>query len=151
MPVNLLYVHGVSKVGGAERDLLTLLAHLDRPRFRPLVALPARGPRRKLKSAFLLGPALSRLWRLIRSRRVALVRVNDFWYIPLAQRAARWAGIPAVAHVRQEIEPRRVHQHRMGTVDRLLTVSGQIRETALRGGPLARAGADLLQPRGQSG
>ena len=153
MSLNVLYVHGVSEVGGAERDLLTLLAHLDRPRFRPLVALPNDGPLfnllraqgvevvvasippwRKLKSVFLRAPALFRLWRLIRSRRVALVHVNDFWYIPLAQRAARWAGIPAVAHVRQEIEPHRVHQYRMGTVDRLLTVSDQIRETALRAG-----------------
>ena len=153
MPVRVLYVHGVSEVGGAERDLLTLLAHLDRARFQPLVALPDRGPLfhllraqgvevvvtpipawRKLKTVLLRGPALFTLRRLIRSRRVALVHVNDFWYIPLAQRAAAWAGVPSVAHVRQEIEPRRVHQYRMGSVVRLLTVSDQIRETALRAG-----------------
>jgi len=153
MPVNVLYVHGVTEMGGAERDLLTLLAHLDRDRFHPLVALPDRGPLfdllraqgvevivtpipawRKLRSVFRRGSALLALWRVIRSRRIALVHVNDFWYIPLAQRAAAWANVPAVAYVRQEIEPRRVHQYRMGRVDRLLTVSDQIRETALRAG-----------------
>ena len=107
MPVNILYVHGISELGGAERDLLTLLAHLDRARFRPLVALPDQGPLfpllsaqgvevvvtpippwRKLKSVPFLGPALFHLWRLIRSRQVALVHLNDYWYIPLARRAA---------------------------------------------------------------
>ena len=153
MPVNVLYVHGVTEVGGAERDLLTLLAHLDRARFCPLVALPDRGPLfdllsaqgvevvltpippwRKLKAILLRGPALFKLWGLIRSRRVALVHVNDFWYIPLAQRAAAWSGVPSVAHVRGVIEPRRVRQYRMVTVNRLLTVSDHIRETALRAG-----------------
>lgn len=153
MPARVLYVHGITEVGGAERDLLTLLARLDRARFQPLVALPDRGPLfhllraqgvevvvtpipawRKVKSVLLRGPALLNLWRIIRSRGVSLVHMNDFWYIPLAQRAAAWAGVPAVAHVRQEIEPRRVHQYRMGAVERLLTVSDQIRETALRGG-----------------
>lgn len=153
MPVRVLYVHGITEVGGAERDLLTLLAHLDPARFEPLVALPDRGPLfqllraqgvevvvtpvpgwRKLRSVWLRGPAVLSLWRLIRSRRIGLVHANDFWYIPLAARAAAWARVPCVAHVRQEIEPRRVQQYRMGSVDRLLTVSDQIRETALRGG-----------------
>jgi glycosyltransferase involved in cell wall biosynthesis/ubiquinone/menaquinone biosynthesis C-methylase UbiE len=153
MPVNVLYVHGVTEMGGAERDLLTLLAHLDRARVRPLVALPDRGPLfqllrdrgeevvvtpipawRKLKTFPLRVPALFTLWRLIRSRRIGLVHVNDYWYIPLAQRAAAWAGVACVAHVRQEIEPHRLRQYRMGSVDRLLTVSDQIRETALRAG-----------------
>lgn len=153
MPVRVLYVHGITEVGGAERDLLSLLAHLDRAKFEPLVALPDRGPLfdllrargvevtvtpvpawRKVRSLFDRGPALFKLWRLIRSRKVALIHANDFWYISLAQRAAAWAGIPAVAHVRQEIEPRRVRQYRMGTVDRLLTVSERIRETALQAG-----------------
>lgn len=44
MPVKILYVHGIFEVGGAELDLLTLLSHLDRARFQPLVALPDRGP-----------------------------------------------------------------------------------------------------------
>jgi glycosyltransferase involved in cell wall biosynthesis len=153
MPGRVLYVHGITEVGGAERDLLTLLAHLDRARFEPLVALPDRGPLfqllqaqgvevvvtpvpgwRKLRSLWLRGPAVLSLWRLIRQRRIGLVHANDFWYIPLAARAAAWARVPCVAHVRQEIEPRRVQQYRMGSADRLLTVSDQIRETALRGG-----------------
>lgn len=153
MPVRVLYVHGITEVGGAERDLLTLLAHLDRARFEPLVALPDRGPLfqllraqgvevvvtpvpgwRKFRSVWLRAPALLSLWRFIRSRRIGLVHANDFWYIPLAARAAAWARVPCVAHVRQEIEPRRVQQYRMGSVDRLLPVSDQIRETALRGG-----------------
>lgn len=153
MPVRVLYVHGITEVGGAERDLVTLLARLDRARFVPLVALPDRGPLfqllraqgvevavtpvpgwRKLRSLWLRGSALLSLWRLIRSRRVGLVHANDFWYIPLSARAAAWARVPCVAHVRQEIEPRRVQQYRMGSVDRLLAVSDQIRETALRGG-----------------
>jgi len=153
MPVKVLYVHGITEVGGAERDLLTLLAHLDRGKFEPVVALPDRGPLfgllrargvevvltpipgwRKLNSVVRRGPALLRLWWLLRSRGIGLVHANDFWYIPLVGRAAAWAGVPCVAHVRQEIEPRRVRQYRMGSVDRLLTVSDQIRETALRGG-----------------
>ena len=155
MPAKVLYVHGITEVGGAERDLLTLLAHLDRGRFEPVVALPDRGPLfgllraqgvevvltpvpgwRKLKSVVLRGPALLRLWWLIRSRGIGLVHANDFWYIPLVGRAAAWARVPCVAHVRQEIEPRRVQQYRMGSVDRILTVSEQIRETGLRGGLL---------------
>ncbi|HEU5393804.1 MAG TPA: glycosyltransferase, partial [Candidatus Methylomirabilis sp.] len=153
MSVRVLYVHGITEVGGAERDLLTLLAHVDRARFEPLVALPDRGPLfqllraqgvevavtpvpgwRKLRSVWLRGPAVLSLWRLIRSRRIGLVHANDFWYIPLAQRAAAWAGVPCVAHVRGVIEPCRVRQYRMVTVNRLLTVSDHIRETALGAG-----------------
>ncbi len=40
----ILYFEPVAEVGGAERVLLSLLAHLDRTRFRPLVATIGRGP-----------------------------------------------------------------------------------------------------------
>lgn len=98
------------------------------------VVLTRIPPWRKLKGVLLRAPALFKLWRLIRSRRVALVHVNDFWYIPFAQRAAAWSAVPTVAHVRGVIEPCRVRQYRMVTVNRLLTVSDHIRETALGAG-----------------
>lgn len=40
----ILYVQGAAERAGAERILLTLLRHLDRDRFRPVVAFCARGP-----------------------------------------------------------------------------------------------------------
>jgi len=41
--INILYISHSSDLAGAEKALLTLLRHLDRENFRPLVILPREG------------------------------------------------------------------------------------------------------------
>ena len=43
MPRRILYIHGVSEIGGAERDLLQLLRLIDRQQWEPYVVCP-EGP-----------------------------------------------------------------------------------------------------------
>ena len=118
-PVTLLFVDHASALGGAEISLLGLLEHLDRQRFRPLLAT-VDGP--LAEAAERLGVPVARLplarlrrspmapWRwlrgslalaaLARRERVALVHANVLRAAAYAAPAALLAGRPLVWHVR---------------------------------------------------
>ena len=43
MAINVVYVHGIGEIGGAEKDLLSYLSLLDREEFCPHVVCPDSG------------------------------------------------------------------------------------------------------------
>lgn len=148
MMSRILYLHGISAIGGSERDLLSLIDGLDRGRFIPLVACPGEGPFvseltkrgvhtasffpppwRKINSLPRHLPALYRLYRLLCDEKIDLLHVNDFWWVPLGYTAARLARIPCVAHIRQRIEPKRVRQYWLRSPAMLFPVSESIKRT----------------------
>ena len=146
-----LFVHGITEIGGAERELLVILDQLPRRGYHPVVACPDGGPiaqelvRRGVETriapmppwrklfAYHKRPAAVRALRdVIAAVRPALIHVNDIWWVPQTLRAAE--GLKIVAHVRQEIEPPKVHRYELEKVDLVLPVSRQIQRSLEAGG-----------------
>ena len=151
----ILYIHGVGAVGGAEHDLLAILARLDRSAWEPHVVCPADGPFRTLLeraglavhplalipwrkwfSPFVRWRSVGRLRGAVDRLRPALVHVNDIWWVPHTLGALRGAIVspPVVAHVRQEIEPDKVRRYELGRIDRVIAISEQVAESLKAGG-----------------
>lgn len=153
MPKRILYIHGISEIGGSERDLLCLLKRLDRAKWDPFVVCPPDSPLlkeverfriavypmnlpswRKLKGAIRVPLAVWSLFNLIRAIKIDLVHVNDYWWGPIAYLASSMARIPCVVHIRQEIEPCRVRQYWFKKPRRLIAMSERIKSVATGSG-----------------
>jgi len=153
MTKRILYVHGISKIGGAEQELLRVLEHLDREQFLPFVVCPGSGPLlnqvrklgvlvypaslppwRKIKTILKIPGAVWLIFRLIRDLRIDLVHVNDYWWGPLTSMAARIAKVPCVVHIRQEVEPIRIPQYWFKKPQRLIAVSNGIKKVVVESG-----------------
>ncbi|MFI5248259.1 MAG: glycosyltransferase, partial [Nitrospirales bacterium] len=139
MGTRVLYVHGVEAIGGAERDLISLLKTLDRQKWEPHVACPGAGPLldqlhainapthalslppwRKVRSFFQRRLAVRRLGGIVDQLDPAMIHVNDIWWVPHTVRAIasrRPNPVPIVAHVRQEIEPAKVRRYELDQVE----------------------------------
>jgi glycosyltransferase involved in cell wall biosynthesis len=156
--LNILFVHGITEIGGAERDLLRMLEPLSSLGYYPIIACPAQGPfvhelvRRNIEHHTVVMPAwhkftgytqrassASQLQKVIRNAHPIALHVNDIWWVPQTLRAAGDLKVPIVAHVRQEIEPRKVRHYELPNVDLLLAVSSHIRDALVNNGiPAAR-------------
>ncbi len=155
MATRILYVHGISAIGGSERDLLVLLKSLDRHKWEPSVACPGTGPLlhqlhalaiptyaltlppwRKLLSFFERHSAVRRLGILIGQLNPAMIHVNDIWWVPHTLRAVRYhlSSLPIVAYVRQEIEPAKVRRYGLDQVDAVIAISQQVEQSLIVGG-----------------
>jgi glycosyltransferase involved in cell wall biosynthesis len=151
-----LYIHGIGRIGGAERDLLAMLRACNREEWEPHVACPpdtplfdrlsdqgsrlhalSMAPWRKWYSPFVRWQGVRSLRELLAGTAPHLVHVNDIWWVPHAIAAVR--GIsgprpPIVAHVRQEIEPEKVGRYGLGSVDAVIAISKQVEESVIAGG-----------------
>jgi glycosyltransferase involved in cell wall biosynthesis len=152
----ILYVHGMESIGGAEQDLLVLLGRLNRARWLPAVACPAQGefrrciealgipalpvtfpPWRKISSCFSRYRAVRELRAALQRFRPELIHVNDLWWVPHTLRAVkrlRDRSIPVIVHVRQNLNPRKARSYELDRVDHALAVSHRIQETLEQGG-----------------
>ena len=169
-----LFIHGIGKIGGAERELLVIVDRLPRWGCRPLVVCPNRGPLveefarrgidtrgvpmppwRKLVAYPRRASAVRRLREVIEAERPVLLHVNDIWWVPQTLHAARGLEIPVVAHVRQEIEPSKARRYELDRLDLVLPVSQKIRQSLETGGVLPErmrvlySGVDLSLVPGQ--
>lgn len=152
MPRRILYIHGISEIGGSERDLLQLLRLIDRQQWEPYVVCP-EGPLsreveklkvsvypmrlpawRKLIDVFSIPRAVWLLFKSMRDMKINLVHVNDYWWAPISYIACRMAGLPCIVHIRQEIEPRRVREYWLRRPQKLVAVSNRIRDVAIESG-----------------
>src|SRR5438552_17293847 len=156
MTTPVLFVHGITEIGGAERELLRVLERLPRFGYRPVVVCGERGPlieeltRRSIDTRFAPMPpwrklfafprrasAVHALREVIAKERPLLVHVNDIWWVPQAIRAVAQLpdpSLPIVAHVRQEIEPHKVRRYELNKVDLVMPVSEQIGQSLVAGG-----------------
>jgi (heptosyl)LPS beta-1,4-glucosyltransferase len=147
----ILFIHGITAIGGAEKDLLKILAYLDRSKFIPIVVCPDEGPLvkelhklgiktiisllppwRKLKFLPFIFPAVIQLYRITVREKIKLIHVNDMWWIPLGYIVARMSGVPVVAFLRQELEFRRIRQYWLNKPDMLIPVSHSIKNTLMQ-------------------
>ena len=153
--LKILFIHGITEIGGAERELLRMLGELPSLGYQPLVACPAQGPlvqeleRRKIEHHAIAMPpwrkllsypkrasAVRALREVIVTKRPLVLHVNDIWWVPQTLRALAGVGIPIVAHVRQEIDPPKVRRYELNEVDRVFPVSRQIQRSLEAGGVL---------------
>jgi len=156
MGTRILYVHGIEAIGGAERDLISLVKTLDRQKWEPHVVCPGTGPFRdqlhaiavpthafsfppwrKARSFFQRRSAVLRLGALVNQLDPAMIHVNDFWWLPHTVRAIesrRSNPVPIVAHVRQEIEPAKVQRYWLDRVEAVIAMSRQIEQSLIAGG-----------------
>jgi len=142
---SVVFVHGVSQIGGAERELLLYLDRLPPLGYRPIVVCPASGPLadavrargveledgefppwRKLSSLLARRTAAERLRRTLDARTPDLIHVNDIWWVPQVLKSVGSHHCPIIAHVRQEIEATKVPRYELDRVDLVLAVSQQI-------------------------
>ena len=156
MERQILYVHGMEAIGGAEQDLLLLLRGLNRTQWTPMVACPEQGafrervealgvpvspialpPWRKLSSLFSRYAAVRNFSALLSSLQPALIHVNDLWWVPHTVRAVKRLTrgvIPVIVHVRQNIKPEKVRAYSLDQADYVLAVSHQVRAALEQGG-----------------
>lgn len=156
MKETILFVHGIAAIGGAERDLFSLLTRLDRQAWEVMAACPETGPFgdhlkrlgipvfsvelppwRKLSSLISRYRAVRAIRSLLGSLRPSIVHVNDMWWVPHVFRAVRGypdSPVALVAHVRQNIKPEKVLAYSLDQVDSVLAVSQQIGDALRRGG-----------------
>ena len=153
--LKILFIHGITEIGGAERELLLILSELPSLGYQPVVACPAQGPlvqeldRRKIEHHAIAMPpwrkllaypkrasAVRVLREVIMTKRPLVLHVNDIWWVPQTLRAVAGFRIPIVAHVRQEIDPPKVRRYELNEVDRVFPVSRQIQRSLEAGGVL---------------
>jgi glycosyltransferase involved in cell wall biosynthesis len=154
----ILYVHGMESIGGAEQDLLVLLRRLNRARWLPAVACPAKGefrarvealdiptfpvtfpPWRKISSCFSRYGAVRELSAALKRCRPELIHVNDLWWVPHTLRSVKRLKdrpIPVIVHVRQNLKPHKARAYELDRVDHALAVSHRIQDALQRGGVL---------------
>jgi glycosyltransferase involved in cell wall biosynthesis len=150
-----LFIHGITEIGGAERELLVIVDRLPRCGFRPLVVCPGIGPlteelaQRNVEVRFAPMPPWRKLFAypkrpaavralrdVIAAVHPGLIHVNDIWWVPQTLRAVAGVRVPIIAHVRQEIEPPKVRRYELDKVDLVLPMSRQIRQSLEKGGVL---------------
>jgi glycosyltransferase involved in cell wall biosynthesis len=116
MPLNVLYLHHVAQLSGAENSLRLLVRHLDRARVTPHFAGPAAGafpqalaaegvPMHPLRFGALrdvagVAATVRRLCALVRSERIDVLHSNGPQTNVCAGLAGRITGVPAVWHAR---------------------------------------------------
>jgi glycosyltransferase involved in cell wall biosynthesis len=124
-PVPLVYIARGGAIDGSGRQLLYLLAHLDRSRFRPLVVLDEGGPLSEQIQQAGVSVVVTAMhpWRSLRglpwrkrdARRITsiarhhesrLVHCSDTWRTPYARFVAHALDVPLVSHVRGPTTPR---------------------------------------------
>lgn len=153
MGASVLFIHGITQIGGAERELLLILENLRRDGYGAVVVCPDKGPlgeeleRLGIEIRYVPLPAwrkvlayprrargIRRLRDVITEVRPALIHVNDIWWVPQSLRANFGLGVPILAHVRQEIEPVKVRRYRLNQVDGVLPVSRHVQQSLEAGG-----------------
>ena len=149
----ILYLHGASEIGGAERALLSILERLNRELWAPIVACPVEGPFvnevrslgvptspmffpawRKLNHLFNRLPAIRKLSGLLQEVQQVLLHVNDMYWVPQAIRAAKRLNVPVVSTIRQNLHPIRIRQYQLDRVEYLITLSKKAHDILIEEG-----------------
>ena len=146
MPLNVLYLHHVARIGGAENSLHLLLHALNRANVRPLFAGPVDGPFPAalakegipvfpvpfgpLKNVPQVMRCVMRLRRIIREQNVQLLHSNGPQTNVCSGLAGWLEGIPAVWHIRNLLygSMRDIDRLCAGLATRIVCNSEAIRE-----------------------
>ena len=152
--LHILYLsHSGSIIGGAEQQLYYLVTNLDRDRCQPSVICPEDGvfanqlrdanipttvvplPEwRKTKSIPFRYAAATRLIDFVKQHAVHIVHAPDSWLSPYGWRVKKCLRVPAISHVRNLIDHKRVRKYRFDRMDRLIAISEQMKAPLVQSG-----------------
>lgn len=140
-------------MGGAEVALLRLLEGIRPVGVEPLVVWPrndaiaARLSSQGVRVVPLTVPRWTRglslalvPWFLLRLRRdlprgsVDLLHANNYRSAPFGRVVARWAGVPSVSTVREQVSPARMRRYRLERLDALIAVADAVARNLVDGG-----------------
>lgn len=151
--LRVLYIHGFTRLGGAEHALLRLADAIRQMGIEPLVLWPrndrafawlrSRGIRaagikvpvgtRRL-SLLVFPLMLARVLRFVAPAKIDLVHVNNYRSVHFGRMVSRWTKVPLVCHVRELITPKKMRQYRLRASDALIAVSGAVADALIGGG-----------------
>lgn len=139
MPSRIAYILEYPTVSGGERSLLSLLDHLDRDRFTPVLMVPEHGPMAREVAARGLEhqpysltaegrrrpfPEVQQeLAALLKRLDIALIHGNSLSCAEYTGLVGQAAGLPAVAHVRDIQKLKKSRRGRLTLNSRLIAVS----------------------------
>ena len=156
--IPILYLsHYRSIIGGGERQLLYLIANLDKTKFQPIVVCPNEGPYvhqlrktdartlviklppwRKTVSLLTRHLAVIRLTDLAKKHNIQLIHPADAWLNPYAKRIKRRLNIPVVSHVPNLLTPEQVDKYDCEFIDRFISISEQGKKPLVKAGISSR-------------
>ncbi len=148
MKYNILYIQGVTIMGGSHQSLLGILSKLNREVFSPQVLTSGEGPLtqelrargiryhiipmgmwRKGKTLPRIPFTLYNIYRLMQQDKISLVHGNTIWDNPYGAIPAGWLKIPSVCHLRSEVRPDMIRKYWLELTAKLIAASGVIRRS----------------------
>lgn len=145
-PHNILYIQGVTRMGGSIESLLGLLKGLDKKKFNPIVVTSRKGRFfdelrclgvetevikmgmwRKWKSLLKIPFSLYSIQRVIKRKNISLIHSNTLWDNPYGVIPARLKKVLSICHIRNTFTNDKIKKYHLSGVDRIICVSDEIR------------------------
>ncbi len=146
-PHNILYIQGVTRMGGSIESLLGLLKGLDKKIFNPVVItsrigrffdevrnlgieteVVKMGMWRKGKSLLTIPFSLYLIQRAIKKKNISIVHANTIWDNPYAVIPAGLKKVPSICHIRNTFAKDRIKKYHLSKTDKIICVSDEIRK-----------------------
>lgn len=148
MAHRILYIPSASAIiRGSAKDLLNILENIDRSTFEPVVLSPDKGDLfcklrglkirskilklpswRKLKGIPFWIPRVYQLYKFVKSERIDIIHVNDFWFAPFGILVSRAAAIPCIINIREYNDQKKIKQYQVPKANRLIAKSKGIKK-----------------------
>ena len=145
-PHNILYIQGVTRMGGSIESLLGLLKGLDKKIFYPVVVTSKKGRFfeesrslgvetevikmgmwRKGKSLLRIPVSVYSIQSVIKRKNISLVHANTLWDNPYGVIPARLRKVPSICHIRNTFTEDKIKKYYLSKADRIICVSDEIR------------------------
>ncbi len=145
MPTMILYLNHVSKMGGAEENLFSLIESLDKKKYTPILIcqedgeLPQRLKKigvearylkmrgwRKAKYFLVNFVTVIKLFIFIKRNNIRLLHINPYRLVPYGALAAKWAKIPSVLSIHDFVDKSKIKRFLINRADKIIVVSDSI-------------------------
>ena len=145
IPVKILYLNHVSKMGGAEENLFSLIKSLDRKKYTPILICQEDGelPQRLKKIDVEARYLKMRGWRkgkfflinlvtviklliFIKRNNIRLLHINPYRLAPYGALAAKLAKIPSILSIHDFVDKSKIKRFLINRADKIIVVSDSI-------------------------
>jgi len=146
-PFNILYIQGVTRMGGSIQSLLGLLKRLDKEKFSPIVLTSKTGKFteelrelgieakvikmemwRKGKNLLRAPISIFLIQKLLHDKRIDLIHSNTLWDNPYGVIPAKFRKVPSVCHLRNTFSPDKIKKYFLLWADRIICISDEIKK-----------------------
>jgi len=145
MSYKILYIQGVTRMGGAIESLLLLANNLSSERFIPKIVTSATGAFtgelekngidyetakmemwRKAKGFLSRSSTVKKLVNYARKEKISLVHCNTLWDNPYGAEVAGELGIPLICHVRNTFFHDKIKKYKLSSSQGIICVSRKV-------------------------